>query len=769
MSRKYFEYTHERVARILAADADVRLISQGVEFYNFNDFTFLPFSERIETWMKDNPGAFPGPSTVSSIAFLSEQEIQRQVKTHGNNTIVIARTPPDSDLTQEMINALEGGIKHEIAHSLFSQRGRLDQAELNSFIRMHWKKEVDYSKQGFQKWVGIYEDEMVERLECLRHRGARRQLKELALFILAIEKSSPATGDGQAMAQVSCCIRDLLLNVNYEPDPIDLSEYYTPTVLQFVKDNFEDILADAVKSESSYGTLALVMQTCNRLHDLFQKRKEDQQDQQEDSSTGDQDEEQDCAGEDDPNQDSKGKGKGGKGKGQKGDSENKDDEELDADSLNDLLDDLMKDTESDPSKDEGEEKGEGQGEKGEEPGSEGTEQGNSGQSSPSPDAGPQSGENSSGDSPRVSEGDLQSKVAELLKDLIEEGTDESGTPVELNVRGRDVLKALTDLVEESQKGSQGQASSQTSMYPLTTEFDEVHYVTETDASAYEASRQEVLKQISYYRQRFVNTLLGMRKSRTVRKQVRGRFDPRNAHRVVTEENPRSFRQKILSPKKSTCVAVSLDESGSMDANIARQIAISLSEPLSQVNIPSFLFGWGTPQDGNNPRDNVDSIVPGMDLQEVNKRFHRMVGVRYRIYKDWGESYQAVKNRLGCTRTDSYTPLCEGVEAAVKAVMNRPEDRKVVFVITDGTPYYGYGNPDPDPEQNARYFSIIRRMCDEAKSMGIHVIGVGAGGNCSYLSTIFPDYILEESMDQLPMALCQKLNELLVDYKLRATV
>ena len=200
---------------------------------------------------------------------------------------------------------------------------------------------------------------------------------------------------------------------------------------------------------------------------------------------------------------------------------------------------------------------------------------------------------------------------------------------------------------------------------------------------------------------------------------------------------RAFRNTEEQEIPSTAAAVVVDESGSMCGILeeAGQIAASIAMPLDALGAAVQVSGirsggWGSGTDGN---------VPGA---------HRDYSVSYDLIKNWDEPYRQAEARFSQLRATGGTPLADGIEFALRGILERDEDNKVIFVITDGCPDYGN-----EP--------VIRRQIRIAKENGIHIIGVGLGSGARYVKGLFPDHVHADRVSDIPKLLVKKLNDLMV--------
>jgi len=200
---------------------------------------------------------------------------------------------------------------------------------------------------------------------------------------------------------------------------------------------------------------------------------------------------------------------------------------------------------------------------------------------------------------------------------------------------------------------------------------------------------------------------------------------------------------------SVALVLSRDQSSST-AGIKEELdqcMLAVAEPVENIGGQVMAFGWRVGATGIDPKD-------------AHKGFyHRFVGMRYDIFKTFGERLANVKGRFTRTISKGGTPMADGIEYGLMALSDRPEAHRLLFVITDGKP----------PSQ---LLPIIRNQIRRAKKAGVHVVGVGCGkagmkkrtlaepNPLPYVANVFEDWVYEEDVADLPQPLVRKLSQIL---------
>ena len=132
-------------------------------------------------------------------------------------------------------------------------------------------------------------------------------------------------------------------------------------------------------------------------------------------------------------------------------------------------------------------------------------------------------------------------------------------------------------------------------------------------------------------------------------------------------------------------------------------------------------------------------------------YHRYDGKIHDVFKGFGEKLRSVLHRFALVQANGSTPLADGIQFGLDSLSCRDEAHRILIVLTDGEPTEGH--------------RVIPWQLRVAKEAGIHVIGVGIGGEAAGVKTRFDDWIWDADSSAIPKLLVQKLNDLL---DLRAT-
>ena len=187
----------------------------------------------------------------------------------------------------------------------------------------------------------------------------------------------------------------------------------------------------------------------------------------------------------------------------------------------------------------------------------------------------------------------------------------------------------------------------------------------------------------------------------------GKIDMRRLTVIAKSMSKKVFFEKKNGEALNTAVSIVIDESGSMsNCHLQMQLlALALGETLDKIGVPFEIIGAST-------------MGRGFGMTNL-EGFTRTNPIRWKIYKVFGENWNAVKERV--THIHHYNNHIDGevVQFAASRLATRPERRKVILSLSDGEPCGGQGN---DPEMAAN----LIRVCERCRKSGIEVYGFGVG-------------------------------------------
>lgn len=232
----------------------------------------------------------------------------------------------------------------------------------------------------------------------------------------------------------------------------------------------------------------------------------------------------------------------------------------------------------------------------------------------------------------------------------------------------------------------------------------------------------------------------------------GRLHAANLSRLAFNDD-RVFSRKHESHSKDVAVELVVDASGSMSGekiHTACQAAYALSSVLDRLNIKNEVICFTTK---DIPPSAQDELRKQHSTHGV--RFSRVEGIYMPILKGYEEKMCAtVRDRfawLPNTRILRSNVDGESVEVAARRLLARKEAGKIMIVLSDGYP--AAAGSRGDLEQH-----LIRVVKDVQKT-GVKVVGIGIQSNA--VERFYEKHMVLNKVEDLPAAVIKELRHLLM--------
>ena len=284
---------------------------------------------------------------------------------------------------------------------------------------------------------------------------------------------------------------------------------------------------------------------------------------------------------------------------------------------------------------------------------------------------------------------MKKEVEAMIEDLAEILDGESKTFEEM------INESMVEIAKESLAGC---------TYLPYTEGDRIQTVDQKDEEEFKDSYLAINTKMKRLQQVLEQVLQARRKIKKYRNLERGKFDVTKCHKLLKNMSNQVFYKKRFGEDLNTAVSLVIDLSGSMtscgkDRN-ARAMTIALGETLSKLKIPFEVIGFNT------------LAWDGPDMPP----FNRTIPLQLDIYKNFNDKYQVVKTRLGKMHGKMHNIDGESVKFAGERLKTRREQRKIMFVLSDGR-----------PEGQLRSDTLNQNLKDELKRLrgeGVEIYSFG---------------------------------------------
>ena len=344
--------------------------------------------------------------------------------------------------------------------------------------------------------------------------------------------------------------------------------------------------------------------------------------------------------------------------------------------------------------------------------------------------------------PQKGEGGEQNKKGSGKKSM-EEAQAELG-----NKRGTPTDAELMDAMNKdrhlttAEKGELGSGSGRSGQYSGTGEFvpldqRDIKIVSgkEIDHS-YGTGSRIPWEPVSNLAKSVRRVLLSEKQTKRLHGQKRGEIDPKNIHRVTLKEargyNERIFRTKASQYDVDVAVSILQDCSGSMSGSkyhLASNASISLGEALNLINVPYQVNGF---TDGHEVRI--------WQFKDFNEKFNK---------EKMQNRFQIVYSHMG----NNDDPDC--VLWAYNQLIQRPESRKLLIVLSDGSPYSS-SNP-------TKIYEGLEQICHAIhKDSPVEIHGIGMQYDA--VSKYYPSYEVINDMNELEPALLKLIHRKIIKQK-----
>jgi len=208
-----------------------------------------------------------------------------------------------------------------------------------------------------------------------------------------------------------------------------------------------------------------------------------------------------------------------------------------------------------------------------------------------------------------------------------------------------------------------------------------------------------------------------------------------------------FKRRVDRLEENTAVTILVDLSGSMygeKIELAQQTCVALAECFEGTSIQYQIIGFDSQRVSNSPEATSGTAYHRADANYIYE------------FKGFNELLRSSKEKLasitktgGCNNADR-----DAIMYAIHSMKNREEKRKVLLVLSDGHP--------ANKTINVGYEELTRHANLAVKygqAKGIECVGVGIMD--STVKTIYPDYVVVKSVDDLASIVFKKFTSILL--------
>ena len=399
-----------------------------------------------------------------------------------------------------------------------------------------------------------------------------------------------------------------------------------------------------------------------------------------------------------------------------------------------------------------------------------------------PEPMPEDGEKGTG-SGKGLDGDPEDFEFDPNGDFTEGKTPRSGdVPKELkDAQGNKMLEGPIEWIKETTRGKVDKYMSEVKASGkdyrvLSTRYDEVFTKTSTNKRRDYRQNQMVESTAAEYEAvkmrlgGLVNTMKAKLRRALMAKESRdwdfarefGRLDTK---RIVAGSlgSPVVYKQRKDRMELDTAVHFLIDLSGSMSGSkckVAMEATVAFSECLEGTQIKYQISGFDNGGDGKGLSDLV------YKAQKSRKVYHRYEPLNLFKFKDFNQTLQLAKGPISCIGTcgGGNNSDRDAVIWAYHELLQRPEKRKILFVLSDGQPANATINVRDEYSVRGPLVKGLKDAIDECGEHGVECVGVGI--LTDHVKNIYPKSVSITKVDDLSGAIFNQLSNLLTGGKVR---
>lgn len=216
----------------------------------------------------------------------------------------------------------------------------------------------------------------------------------------------------------------------------------------------------------------------------------------------------------------------------------------------------------------------------------------------------------------------------------------------------------------------------------------------------------------------------------------GQLDSARLARVIANPLHQSiYRQDKTAPARNAIVSLLIDNSGSMRGRPILTAALAadvLALTLERCGVPCEILGFTT-RTWKGGQSRVEWIAAGRPLHPG-----RLNDLAHIVYKDAATPWRRARTALALATKDGV--LKENIDGeallwASSRLMQRPEPRKILIVISDGAPVDDSTLAANDSYYLERHLHSVVHRLSKTKGLELHAIGIGHDVTHTYPSAM----------------------------------
>lgn len=270
---------------------------------------------------------------------------------------------------------------------------------------------------------------------------------------------------------------------------------------------------------------------------------------------------------------------------------------------------------------------------------------------------------------------------------------------------------------------------------------------------YNRALREAGSSLSTIRRKLERVLLEIKQTLWENGARSGRLDVRRNAAKIVQYNRNVFRRKEDETSINSALMILCDQSGSMGGTknwTATQATIAICEALEPTGVPIEVIGHYTIM----PNGKAGRMLRKHEHRRA--KYGRLEAIRYYIYKSFDEQLSQARSGLGMMGVTTGGANADGdaVRFAAKRLLQRPEPRKIMFVLSDGRPAWNSETHDED-----QWTRDCAQWCIERD---IELVGIGIKDKS--VKKYYPDFIVIKDLSEFATKYMSKVAQILLGQK-----
>ncbi|RTL05346.1 VWA domain-containing protein [Candidatus Dependentiae bacterium] len=312
---------------------------------------------------------------------------------------------------------------------------------------------------------------------------------------------------------------------------------------------------------------------------------------------------------------------------------------------------------------------------------------------------------------------------------------------------------------------------------LTDRYDEVF--TKTSTNKRKDYRKELLERtsaVNYERTKsnlggLVNTMKAKLRRALMAKETRDwdfarEFGKLDTKRLVAGSmgSPTVYKQRKDRMEMDTAVHFLIDLSGSMGGSkikVATDATVAFAECLEGTQIRYQISGFDN-SDARN--DHYYKLVD--NAKRSKAKYHRIEPLNLFKFKEFNQSLQLAKGSIAAIRecASGNNSDRDAIIWAYHELLNRPEKRKILFVLSDGEPANATINISDVYGERSPLVLGLKNAIEECTVNGVECVGIGI--LTGHVKDLYPKSVSISKVEDLSGAIFNQLSNLLTGGKVR---